>query len=152
MRERELHHALVKNEFVLHYQPQFSLITREVTGVEALIRWQHPTKGLLSPAEIIPVAETNRLIIEIGHWILTEACKQLHQWRIEGFLDLRIAVNISIRQLADKHFEQLIGELLSQYALPAHLLELEITESGNSLVIASNTNSFVIIKFKIKNP
>ena len=139
MRERELHHALVKNEFVLHYQPQFSLITREVTGVEALIRWQHPTKGLLSPAEIIPVAETNRLIIEIGHWILTEACKQLHQWRIEGFLDLRIAVNISIRQLADKHFEQLIGELLSQYALPAHLLELEITESclQNELVYIS---------------
>lgn len=97
--------------------------------MEALIRWQHPEKGLLSPAEIIPVAETSRLIVEIGNWILTEACKQLKQWRDSGFCDIRIAVNISIRQLADKDLQQLIAELLQQYALPAQSLELEITES-----------------------
>lgn len=128
-RERELHHALMKNEFLLHYQPQYSLAQQKITGVEALIRWQHPVKGLLSPAEIIPVAETSRLIVEIGNWILTEACRQLNQWRAEGLNDLRIAVNISIRQLADKHLQKFIADLLQQYSLPAHLLELEITES-----------------------
>ncbi|AEJ01733.1 response regulator receiver modulated diguanylate cyclase/phosphodiesterase with PAS/PAC sensor(s) [Nitrosomonas sp. Is79A3] len=128
-RERELHHALMKNEFLLHYQPQYSLAQKKITGVEALIRWQHPVKGLLSPAEIIPVAETGRLIVEIGNWILTEACRQLNQWRAEGLNGLRIAVNISIRQLADKHLQKFIAELLQQYSLPAHLLELEITES-----------------------
>ncbi|MGZ0020346.1 two-component system response regulator [Nitrosomonas sp. wSCUT-2] len=139
-RERELHHALIKNEFVLHYQPQYSLSQRRVTGVEALIRWQHPVKGLLSPAEIIPVAETSRLIVEIGNWILMEACKQLAHWRAEGFTDLRIAVNISIRQLADKHLQQLIAELLKQYDLPARLLELEVTESclQNEVIYISN--------------
>lgn len=128
-RERELHHALIKHEFLLHYQPQFSLTEKRITGVEALIRWQHPIKGLLSPAEIIPVAETSRLIVEIGNWILLEACRQLNEWRAQGLNDLRIAVNISIRQLADKHLQKFIAELLHQHALPAHLLELEITES-----------------------
>lgn len=139
-RERELHHALIKNEFVLHYQPQFSFSQRRITGVEALIRWQHPVKGLLSPAEIIPVAETSRLIVEIGNWILVEACKQLQQWRAEGFSELRIAVNISIRQLADKHLQQLIAELLKQHDLPAHLLELEVTESclQNEVIYITN--------------
>ncbi|WP_297324008.1 EAL domain-containing protein [Nitrosomonas sp.] len=128
-RERELHHALAKNQFLLHYQPQFSPIKRKITGVEALIRWQHPIKGLLSPIEIIPVAESSRLIVEIGDWILTEACRQLNQWRAEGLCDLRIAVNISIRQLADNHLQKFIAELLHQYSLPPHLLELEVTES-----------------------
>lgn len=128
-RERELHRALINNEFLLHFQPQFSLLNREITGVEALIRWNHPKKGLLLPAEIIPVAETNKLIIEIGNWILTEACRQLHQWRMEGLVNLRMAVNVSIRQLADKNLQKFIASLLHQYSLPAHLLELEITES-----------------------
>ncbi len=128
-RERELYHALAKNQFLLYYQPQFSPAKRKITGVEALIRWQHPVKGLLSPAEIIPIAETSRLIVEMGNWILTEACRQLNQWRADGFCDLRIAVNISIRQLSDKNLQQFIAELLQQYSLPAHLLELEVTES-----------------------
>jgi len=128
-RERELYHALAKNQFLLYYQPQFSLTKRKITGVEALIRWQHPVKGLLSPAEIIPVAETSRLIVEMGNWILTEACKQLNQWQADGFCDLRIAVNVSIRQLSDKNLQKFIAELLQQYSLPAHLLELEVTES-----------------------
>ncbi|MBL8496388.1 EAL domain-containing protein [Nitrosomonas sp. JL21] len=128
-REQELHHALAKQQFMLFYQPQFSPTEKRITGVEALIRWQHPTKGLLLPIDIIPVAETSRLIIEIGNWVLTEACKQLSQWHANGLSDLRIAVNISIRQLADKNFHNFIAKLLYQYALPAHLLELEVTES-----------------------
>lgn len=128
-RERELHHALAKNQFLLHYQPQLSPTERKITGVEALIRWQHPVKGLLFPIEIIPIAETSRLIVEIGNWILTEACRQLSQWRADGLCDLRVAVNISIRQLGDKHLQTFIAELLHQYSLPPHLLELEITES-----------------------
>lgn len=83
----------------------------------------------MSPAEIIPVAETSRLIVEIGNWTLTEACRQLNRWRAKGFNELRIAVNISIRQLADKHLQKFIADLLHQHSLPAHLLELEITES-----------------------
>ncbi len=128
-RERELYHALTQGQFRLHYQPQFSPSKQKITGVEALIRWEHPHKGLLSPAEVIPVAETSRLIIEIGNWILTEACHQLSVWRNHGIDDLRIAVNLSIRQLADKNLMKFIADLLQQYAVPAHLLELEVTES-----------------------
>lgn len=128
-RERELYHALTQGQFRLYYQPQFSPSKQKITGVEALIRWEHPHNGLLSPAEIIPVAETSRLIIEIGNWILTEACHQLNVWRNLGIDDLRIAVNMSIRQLADKNLMKLIADLLQQYDLPAHLLELEVTES-----------------------
>ncbi|MER2511579.1 MAG: EAL domain-containing protein, partial [Nitrosomonas ureae] len=128
-RERELHHALTHNEFLLHFQPQFSLTNKEIIGMEALIRWQHPKKGLLLPAEIIPVAETSRLIIDIGNWVLKEACRQLHQWRTEGLDNLRMSVNVSIRQLADDNLQKFIAKLLHQYALPAHSLELEITES-----------------------
>ncbi|WP_295624132.1 EAL domain-containing protein [uncultured Nitrosomonas sp.] len=128
-RERELRQALANNEFLLYFQPQISLANKEVTGVEALIRWMHPKQGLLPPAEIIPIAESSRLIIDIGNWVLMEACRQLHQWRIEGLDNLRMSVNVSIRQLADKDLQKYIASLLHQYSLPAHLLELEITES-----------------------
>ena len=128
-RERELHRALQQNQFVLYYQPQFSLRKKKVTSVEALIRWQHPDKGMLSPAEIIPVAEASSLIIEIGNWVLTEACRQLSEWRANGLCDIRVAVNISIRQLTCNQLPALITFLLRQYKLPSHLLELEITES-----------------------
>lgn len=128
-RERELYRALERNEFILYYQPQFSPIKKKITCVEALIRWQHPTRGLLASSEIIPVAETSRLIIEIGNWVLTQACKQLSLWQATGLCDLRVAVNISIRQLAGMQLQKLIPDLLQQYSLPAHLLELEVTES-----------------------
>jgi len=128
-REHELHIALEKNEFVLHYQPQFSSSDLRITGVEALIRWQHPTKGLLSPAEIIPVAEASGLIVAIGNWVLREACRQLSEWRALGFSELQMAVNISVRQFSDNYLPVLIAELLEEYKLPARLLELEITES-----------------------
>ncbi|MBX3629627.1 MAG: EAL domain-containing protein [Nitrosomonas sp.] len=128
-REHELHLALEREEFLLYYQPQLSASELEVTGVEALIRWQHPVKGLLSPAEIIPVAEVSGLILAIGNWVLREACRQLSVWRAAGFHDLRISVNISIRQFSDNHLPLFIAGLLAEYHLPAHLLELEITES-----------------------
>lgn len=138
-RERELHHALINDEFLLYFQPQFSLINKEIIGVEALIRWKHPKRGLLLPAEIIPVAETSRLIIDIGNWVLKEACKQLHQWRTDGLDNLRMSVNVSIRQLADNNLQKFIAKLLHQYSLPAHSLELEITESclQNELIYIS---------------
>lgn len=128
-REHELHLALEREEFLLYYQPQLSASELEITGVEALIRWQHPVKGLLSPAEIIPVAEVSGLILAIGNWVLREACRQLSVWREAGFHDLRISVNISIRQFSDNHLPLFIAGLLAEYHLPAHLLELEITES-----------------------
>jgi len=128
-REHELYLALERNELQLYYQPKFSSLGRRITGVEALIRWEHPVKGLLSPAEIIPVAERSKLIIAIGNWVLTEACRQLCQWRSEGYCDLAVAVNISIRQFSDTQLPKLIAKLIHRYALPSHLLELEITES-----------------------
>ncbi|MCB1950054.1 EAL domain-containing protein [Nitrosomonas sp.] len=129
VRERELYQALEKYEFTLHYQPQVSSSDRKITSVEALIRWQHPKKGLLFPAEIIPVAESSRLMIDIGSWVLSEACRQLSVWRSEGLYNLGIAVNMSIRQFSDTRLTKLIDQLLHKYSLPAHLLELEITES-----------------------
>ncbi|SFK72069.1 diguanylate cyclase (GGDEF) domain-containing protein [Nitrosomonas aestuarii] len=128
-REHELYLALERNELQLYYQPKFSSLERRLTGVEALIRWQHPVKGLLSPVEIIPIAERSRLIITIGNWVLTEACRQLFQWRSEGLCDLGVAVNISIRQFSDTQLPKLIAKLMHRYDLPSHLLELEITES-----------------------
>jgi EAL domain-containing protein (putative c-di-GMP-specific phosphodiesterase class I) len=128
-RESELYQALQHNQFVLYYQPQYSFLENRITSVEALIRWQHPSKGMLSPAEIIPVAESSSLIVDIGNWVLSEACRQLDEWRANGLSDMRVAVNISIRQLASNQLPSLISSLLRQYMLPSHLLELEITES-----------------------
>jgi diguanylate cyclase (GGDEF)-like protein len=128
-REMELRRALENHEFVLHFQPQCSLSKQRVTGVEALIRWQHPTNGLLPPIEIIPVAEASGLIVDIGNWVLDEACRQLCEWHKNGLPDMRMAVNVSIRQLADKRLPEFVEKLLQQYSLPPHLLELEVTES-----------------------
>jgi diguanylate cyclase (GGDEF)-like protein/PAS domain S-box-containing protein len=128
-RERELYHALEEKEFELFYQPQCSPGKGVVTGVEALIRWHHPQLGLLSPGEVIPVAESSTLIINIGEWVLEDACRQLSEWREQGLGDIRVAVNISIRQLGDDQLPDFVAELLQRYLLPAHLLELEITES-----------------------
>jgi diguanylate cyclase (GGDEF)-like protein len=127
--DQELRRALQQDEFVLHYQPQFSMRTGSMVGVEALIRWQHPQKGLLGADDIIPIAEDNGLIIDIGDWVLRRACGQAREWRESGIPQFRIAVNVSARQMHDKRFIQAVREAVDETGMPPDLLEVEITES-----------------------
>lgn len=126
--ESELHHALDHSEFVLHYQPQFDCNSR-IIGVEALIRWNHPTKGLLYPGEFIPLAEETGLIVPIGDWVLRSACRQCVEWQTMGVGPLRVAINISVKQLHQHDVLHKVRSTLAETGLPPHLLELEITET-----------------------
>jgi diguanylate cyclase (GGDEF)-like protein/PAS domain S-box-containing protein len=127
--ETDLRHALQHDEFLLHYQPQ---ICRDgmVTGAEALIRWQSPARGLVSPAAFIPIAEDTGLILPMGRWVLEQACAQLARWaRTPGLSSLSISVNVSARQLRQPGFVEEVREVLAQAGAAPHKLKLEITES-----------------------
>lgn len=126
--ETELRRAINDDEFELHYQPQVNLLTGELEGAEALVRWVHPTAGMVSPAEFIPVAEETGLIRDIGDWVLEKACSVFNDWNQQTGLDLSVAVNVSVRQLDDS-FVLRVQEILNQTGMPAESLELEITES-----------------------
>jgi len=128
--EKDLSEALKRNEFHLVYQPQVDYRQNRITGVEALIRWKHPQGKLVPPDLFIPLAEQNGSIIEIGKWVLDQACSQLRQWHAEGYTGLRVAVNLSTVQLRHLQLPQMIGELLQKHQLPAETLELEVTETG----------------------
>jgi EAL domain-containing protein (putative c-di-GMP-specific phosphodiesterase class I)/FixJ family two-component response regulator len=121
--------AIDQQQFCLHYQPQVNLLDGQVIGFEALLRWQHPQLGWVPPAEFIPIAEASGQIIGIGSWVLREATRQAALWCSDGLPPLRIAVNLSIRQLEGTKLVQLVEQCLAQASLPAGLLELEITES-----------------------
>ncbi|MFW2381887.1 MAG: GNAT family N-acetyltransferase [Acidimicrobiales bacterium] len=126
----DLAKALDNNELVLHYQPIFDLNTGKVKMVEALIRWRHPTKGLISPDRFIPLAEESGLIVPIGDWVIQEACRQTALWRkIRGCEDLSITVNLSIRQLQDTRLVNTITHALTESGLASQHLVVEITES-----------------------
>ncbi len=118
--ENGLRKAIEHNQLILHYQPQIHLETRRIIGVEALIRWQHPKYGMISPAEFIPLAEETGLIVPIGKWVLQEACKQNKAWQNAGFKSMAIAVNVSARQLQDDTFVQVVEETLTQIDLAAN--------------------------------
>jgi EAL domain-containing protein (putative c-di-GMP-specific phosphodiesterase class I) len=122
-----LHGALVRDELRLHYQPLVNIESGRIVGVEALLRWQHPELGLVSPAKFIPIAEETGLIVPIGEWVLRTACAQLSAWRAAGF-DLRMAVNLSPRQFRDAQLAVVIGQTLTAAGLPAAALEMELTE------------------------
>lgn len=127
--EESLRRALERQEFTLHYQPKVNLSTREITGAEALIRWTHPVRGPVSPAQFIPVAEDCGLIVPIGNWVLREACKQARVW-IEGGLPLgNMAVNISAMEFRDENFLEGVFRILEDTGLDPTYLELELTES-----------------------
>lgn len=121
--------ALTNEEFHLCYQPQIHMDENRVIGFEALLRWQHPIIGNISPAEFIPLAEDCGLIIPIGGWVLHEACRQMKIWLDNGFGTMRIAVNLSARQFENAHLPDLVRQTLKSTGLAAEYLELEITES-----------------------
>lgn len=127
--ENALRGAVRRNELFLHYQPQVDLASGRLAGVEALVRWQHPELGLVSPGRFIPVAEEMGVIQEIGDWVLREACSQVVRWRDRGFFVPRMAVNLSMQQLEKAGLESAVAELLSGCNIPASQLELEVTES-----------------------
>lgn len=127
--ESDLRRALKNNEFELLYQPQKSLRLNKVIGMEALIRWKHPQKGYIPPMDFIPFAEKTGLIIEIGDWVLREACAQNKRWQDEGYEPIIMSVNLSARQFHQKNLVEKIEEILEETGLEAKYLELEITES-----------------------
>jgi diguanylate cyclase (GGDEF)-like protein/PAS domain S-box-containing protein len=127
--EEGLRRALERQEFVVHYQPKIDLKTGEITGAEALLRWTHPTRGLVPPAQFIPVAEDCGLILPIGNWILREACKQARAWLDAGLPLTTIAVNISAMEFRGEHFLEGVFAILDDTGLDPRYLELELTES-----------------------
>ena len=126
--ESDLRRAVQRREFVLHFQPQFSLGSGELTGVEALARWQHPERGLVAPDSFIPIAEETGLIESLGAWAVREACYQAVAWQAEGLPPIRVAVNLSARQIASSHLVEVVASALRESGLAADMLELEITE------------------------
>jgi len=125
-----LREALLRNEFHLVYQPQINLTDRRVVGVEALLRWHHPERGLVPPDLFIPLAEQSGAIIAIGEWVLDQACRQLRDWQQAGRPDLRMSVNLSTVQLHHPDLSAMVTRVLQRYALPRNSLELEVTETG----------------------
>lgn len=126
--QSELRKALERDEFILYYQAQMDLSTKKVVGYEALIRWNHPTKGLIYPDEFIYIAEETGLIVPIGRWVLRMACKQLKQWSDE-FPEVTMAVNLSARQFKDREIVKMIYDIIEETEINPDKLELEITES-----------------------
>lgn len=143
MLETNLRRALERNEFKLFYQPQVDVQTNQITGVEALIRWQHPELGLVSPNEFIPLLEETGLIISVGEWVIHTACQQVREWLDKGFSPLTMAVNLSARQFRQPNLVETIESILHQYQLPPELLELELTEST---IMDSIDNTVAILK------
>ena len=127
--EQGLRAALHEGQLELHYQPQASLASGHVAGVEALLRWRHPEAGLISPGDFIPLAEKTGLIVPVGTWVLQTATRQLAEWDRNGFPPLRLAINLSARQFADPNLPDRVLETLQASALAPERLELEITES-----------------------
>ncbi|MFZ5877265.1 MAG: putative bifunctional diguanylate cyclase/phosphodiesterase [Nitrospirota bacterium] len=129
MIESQLRQALTRGEFALHYQPQIDVLRNHIVGVEALLRWHQPDRGLVSPAQFVPVLEETGLIVPVGEWVLAKACEQLAQWRAAGLPYLRMAVNLSSRQFEQAKLAAVVAEALSRVALPPDALEVEMTES-----------------------
>ena len=128
--ENELRNAIDREELVVYYQPQEDLRTGLISGYEALIRWQHPVRGLVPPAEFIELAERNGLINEIGHWVLCTICEQMRDWAARGFEMPRVAINLSARQLANPSLVEDFREVITDAGIPPDRIEFEITESA----------------------
>ncbi len=127
--ESELRHALERDEFLLLYQPQVDTEENRIVGIEALIRWRHPERGMVAPDRFIGIAEETGLIVPIGEWVLQQACRQARALQDSGLPPIRVSVNLSVRQLRDASLVDKVGQVLEQTGLDASMLDLEITES-----------------------
>jgi len=145
--ETSLRQAVAKNQLQLHYQPKIDTSRNAIVGVEALLRWEHPTMGNISPMEFIPVAEDSGLIVPIGEWVMNTAFTQLQQWHKAGYADLTMAVNISSAQLSRPGFEDVVEKALQTADLDASRVELEITEN----VAMENLEYATVILEKLKS-
>jgi diguanylate cyclase (GGDEF)-like protein len=128
--EGALRRALVQGEFELHYQPKCDVITGRIVAAEALIRWRHPSQGLIPPGKFIPLAEESGLIVPIGEWVLRAACQQARAWREDGMRPLRVAVNLSAQQFKQKMLFEIVSGALARANLEPRYLEVELTESA----------------------
>ncbi len=140
-----LRKAIDQNELSLHYQPRVNLMSGEILGVEALMRWRHPTMGNISPAQFIPIAEESNLILTVGEWALRQGCKQRKAWLDAGLRNFRVAINLSVKQMDQDNLTDKVRQILAETNLPANLLELEITESclmSNSETMAEKLRTF----------
>lgn len=144
--ETNLRRAIHNEEFLIHYQPRVSVDSLEITGVEALVRWQHPQLGLISPAEFIPLAEDTGLIVPIGEWVLRNACLQNKRWQDQGFAPIHMAVNISARQFHEQDVIETVIRTLDETGLAPEYLELELTES--SIMKNADLAADVLIRLK----
>ncbi|WP_230369293.1 putative bifunctional diguanylate cyclase/phosphodiesterase [Paludibacterium denitrificans] len=127
--ESQLRFALERSEFVLHYQPQVEMATGRILGAEALIRWQHPALGLLGPARFISVAEERGFIVQVGNWVIREACRQLAEWQREGLPKLSLAINLSALQFRQQDLSEVLQRSLTSNGLAGNVLDIEVTES-----------------------
>ncbi len=127
--ETSLRLALERQEFVLHYQPKINLLSGTIVGIEALVRWQHPQRGLLEPAQFVPIAEDSGLILPLGRWVLREACRQVRAWQDVGLPPITVAVNTSALEFRDGDFLEYLRATLEESRLEPRYLELELTES-----------------------
>jgi diguanylate cyclase (GGDEF)-like protein len=146
--ETDLRRALERHELELHYQPKVDLKTGFTSGAEALLRWNHPTRGWIPPAEFIPIAEECRLILPIGEWVLGEACRQAQLWVAEGLSFGTIAVNVSAVQFREQNFAQRVFAILGQTGMDPKLLELELTESVLMTGAGSNAATLETLRSK----
>ena len=145
--EGDLRTAIARRDFRLHFQPKVNLLTGAIIGIEALVRWQHVERGLVSPAQFIPVAEKSGLIVPLGRWVLREACRQASAWQLAGLPPVRMAVNVSAVELRTQHFALGVRAALAETGLDPGLLELELTET----FLMEDSRSTLIVLQELKD-
>lgn len=144
--ENALRQGINEQQFYLEYQPKINMSTNELIGMEALVRWNHPDLGIISPGKFIPLAEETGLIVPLGEWILRESCRQTSSWQEHGYPPLSLSVNVSVRQLEDLNFVEKVKTILHETGIDPKWLEFEITES-----VLANIKSTVSILMEIRN-
>jgi diguanylate cyclase len=141
-----LTHAIERGEFFLNYQPSFDLENGELLGAEALIRWNHEEKGLIPPARFIPIAERSGLIVEIGNWVIDQACQQIKTWNSSGLTKIRVSINASTVQFKRGNLDQVVSNAIERYGIDPGCIEMEVTESA----LINNADNFVESLSKLK--